>query len=306
MSSGEADRRRVALNIATLYDVFQRMGAIDEFFSPRRTLRDSINFENVRRLSLEDDEATTTTLDSIKYGDSIDNIPVEPPKISHEAQIEELRRDHNLDKLTEYSKLVCGASPDPYGISNLADSIPKFAKRLKVVNWLKRCMAPAITSVASDLGEALKCYLLPPIPQFPTQLVSSVRLIAIQYALIKDMQTRVVFKLENDGVVNERKLQYMLDEIRTITGPYSVGLGNESINFKHFCQIFGNYLSTFESEYRKIKSACTMEERYQNAVISELVERNTYGLSTRRLNEFTTKHCLLKFNYLIEPPIQLG
>ncbi|KAK1935977.1 hypothetical protein X943_000702 [Babesia divergens] len=172
-------------------------------------------------------------------------------------------------------------------------------RRLRIAVWLERWFIPnlsealsCVSKMAADVGEGLQSYFTPLKLGPPNKKFDEVYLSSLEYAILKDDLTRCYFYIEDD-----HKEHLMMREVDDYRRLYQ----RRRINFQDFCHHFHPFLSRKKEDYARNKEAESHEIEYQRRAIQQILEKNIYGLSIERPNEFFKKNCGLKPFQMIEP-----
>lgn len=186
--------------------------------------------------------------------------------------------------------------------SDPANSLPyadETTRRLRIAVWLERWFIPNISAAIScvskmavDVGEGLQSYFTPLKLGPPNKKFDEVYLSSLEYAILKDDLTRCYFNIEDD-----HKEHLMMREVDDYRRLYQ----RRRINFQDFCHHFHPFLSRKKEDYARNKEAETHEIECQRRAIQHILEKNIYGLSIERPNEFFKKNCGLKPFHMLEP-----
>ncbi|ORM39395.1 uncharacterized protein BXIN_3001 [Babesia sp. Xinjiang] len=178
-------------------------------------------------------------------------------------------------------------------------SKPEGPKRLRIALWFERWFIPNLFASFSLLRNTLfECsggvqqYFTPLKLAKPNKKFNEVYLSSLEYAILKDELTRCYFYITDDH--KEHLMMREVDDFRRLNM-------RKRITFEEFCYHFLPYLSRNPEDYTRNKNLDTAEEALQRRALQRVLEKNLYGISIERPNEFFNKQCILKPFQVLEP-----
>ncbi|EDO07371.1 uncharacterized protein BBOV_IV010170 [Babesia bovis T2Bo] len=179
----------------------------------------------------------------------------------------------------------------------LRENVP--TKRLRFAVWFERWLLPNIKASATILRDTfLQCsggveqYFTPLKLVRPNKKFNQVFLSSLEYAILKDDLTRSYFYITDDH--KEHMMLRELDDFRRFNM-------RKRITFDEFCRHFHPYISRNPEDYMRNKDVDTADEALQRRALQIILQKNLYGLSIEKPNEFFNKQCILKPFQILEP-----
>ncbi|GFE54191.1 hypothetical protein BaOVIS_015950 [Babesia ovis] len=175
----------------------------------------------------------------------------------------------------------------------------KTNKRLKIMVWIEQWFWPNLTASFSLLRNTLlECsggvqqYFRPLKLSKLNKPFNEVFLSSLEYAILKDELTRGYFYIQEDH--KEHLMMREIDDFRRLNM-------RKRITFDEFCYHFSPYLSRNPEDYTRSKNVDTVEEALQRRALQSILQKNIYGISIEKPNEFFNKQCVLKPFQVLEP-----